>query len=147
MTIISTYLNGNTTVTIEKDGTKTREYDNVPSPLHPESIDVKITNYCDMGCNYCFTPEMEVLTIDGNKKISNVEVGEKIYSYNEEHNNVELMSVTDKSEREINETILEFILDNDEIIRCTMNHKLYVKDKGWIKAKNITSKDEFYNIF
>lgn len=50
---IAKYQNGNTTVTIMDDGTKIREYENTPEILHPESIDVKITDYCDMGCAYC----------------------------------------------------------------------------------------------
>ena len=50
---IAKYQNGNTTVTIMNDGTKIREYENAPEILHPESIDVKITDYCDMGCAYC----------------------------------------------------------------------------------------------
>ena len=53
MTIINKYSNGNTDVTIFEDGTKIREYENIPNIVHPESIDVKITNYCDMGCSYC----------------------------------------------------------------------------------------------
>lgn len=47
------YQNGNTFVSIHSDGTKVREYSGQPSVAHPESIDVKITDYCDMGCNYC----------------------------------------------------------------------------------------------
>lgn len=50
---IAQYTNGNTTVTILSDGTKTREYVGFPVVNHPESIDVKITDYCDMGCSYC----------------------------------------------------------------------------------------------
>lgn len=50
---IAKYKNGNTTVTIMNDGTKIREYENTAEILHPESIDVKITDYCDMGCAYC----------------------------------------------------------------------------------------------
>lgn len=50
---IAKYQNGNTTVTILSYGTKIREYDTIPEILHPESIDVKITDYCDMGCAYC----------------------------------------------------------------------------------------------
>lgn len=48
-----TYNNGNCTVTLHSDGTKIREYEGVPMPLFPESMDVKITNYCDAGCAYC----------------------------------------------------------------------------------------------
>jgi len=53
MNEIAKYQNGNTTVTILRDGTKMREYPNLPEIVHPESIDVKITDYCDMGCAYC----------------------------------------------------------------------------------------------
>ncbi len=47
------YQNGNTVVTIMGDGTKIRECEGIPEICHPESIDVKITDYCDMGCAYC----------------------------------------------------------------------------------------------
>lgn len=49
------YQNGNVLVTIFDDGTKVREYldPNSINIVHPESIDIKITNYCDLGCVYC----------------------------------------------------------------------------------------------
>jgi hypothetical protein len=53
MILLAEYTNGNTHVRIYDDGTKVREYTGVPTPVHPESIDVKITDYCDMGCVYC----------------------------------------------------------------------------------------------
>lgn len=49
------YDNGTHLVRIFDDGTKNRHYDN-PSGgkiLYPESMDLKITNYCNMGCRYC----------------------------------------------------------------------------------------------
>jgi len=53
MEILNQYINGNTLVTIYNDGTKIREYNKDPQPEFPESIDLKITDYCDMGCPYC----------------------------------------------------------------------------------------------
>lgn len=47
------YTNGNTKVQIFPDGTKIREFENAPAPLFPESIDIKISDYCDLGCKYC----------------------------------------------------------------------------------------------
>lgn len=47
------YKNGNTNVTLMSDGTKIREYNDTPIIDFPESIDVKITNFCDMNCMYC----------------------------------------------------------------------------------------------
>lgn len=57
MSILTKYNNGNTTVTIMDDGTKIREYDSDPNPVHPESMDVKISNWCDGDngklCKWC----------------------------------------------------------------------------------------------
>lgn len=51
------YKNGNCVVTLLEDGTKIREYNEneIPSPIFPESIDLKITNYCDLHnvCLWC----------------------------------------------------------------------------------------------
>ena len=54
MNILGRYRNGNYTVTILKDGTKIR-YNTLDffAPEKPESMDVKITNCCDMGCPMC----------------------------------------------------------------------------------------------
>lgn len=55
--LIGAYKNGNYQVSIYTDGTKIREtYDELATsfePEFPESMDVKITNYCDMNCAYC----------------------------------------------------------------------------------------------
>ncbi len=53
MAMLAEYTNGNTHVVLYDDGTKVRTYDGVPAPAHPESIDVKVTDYCDLGCAYC----------------------------------------------------------------------------------------------
>jgi hypothetical protein len=51
--LLHSYLNGNSHVCLYEDGTKERTYNGIPDATHPESIDVKITNYCDAGCSYC----------------------------------------------------------------------------------------------
>jgi len=57
MDLINTYNNGDFDVSIYEDGTKVRTLVNIqthnPKPAYPESLDVKITNYCDAGCPYC----------------------------------------------------------------------------------------------
>jgi hypothetical protein len=52
--ILNKYKNGDFDFTIYSDGTLIRET-NVENPkvVHPSSIDVKITDYCDMGCLFC----------------------------------------------------------------------------------------------
>ena len=61
MGVLGKYKNGNYNVTILSDGTKIR-YNDLDSfnPEKPESMDLKITNWCNMGCPMCHensTPE------------------------------------------------------------------------------------------
>ena len=54
MKLLGSYTNGNYNVRIYDDGTKVRETDaDMFQAQFPESMDVKITNQCDMGCPYC----------------------------------------------------------------------------------------------
>lgn len=61
MNILHSYKNGNYFVKIYDDGTKERIFDNTPEPEFPESIDCKITNFCDAKCSFCH----ESSTTDG----------------------------------------------------------------------------------
>lgn len=52
--MIGTFKNGNFRTTIFEDGTKIRfSNEDIFIPNRPENIDVKITNFCNMGCPYC----------------------------------------------------------------------------------------------
>jgi len=57
MKLLHSYLNGNVQVEIFDDGTKTQEWPGdthaEAKPIYPNSMDVKITNYCDLGCDFC----------------------------------------------------------------------------------------------
>lgn len=54
MELIGTYKNGNFATMIFSDGTKVRETDgNEFRPTFAENMDIKICNYCDMGCPFC----------------------------------------------------------------------------------------------
>lgn len=53
-TILSNYQNGDFNCTLYSDGTFVKE-STIPNPIaaFPSTIDIKITNYCDLGCAYC----------------------------------------------------------------------------------------------
>ena len=54
MELLGRYKNGNFRTTILSDGTKIRETnDDEFIADFAESMDIKITNYCDMGCPFC----------------------------------------------------------------------------------------------
>lgn len=68
--ILSKYKNGDVLVTLLEDGTKIRysQLDN-PKVNFPESMDIKITDYCEMNCPYCH----EKSTTDGKHGDLNME--------------------------------------------------------------------------
>ena len=60
MKLLGKVKNGNYTISIYDDGTKIRENDlDFFEPEYPESMDIKITNKCDMGCAFCHEDSKE----------------------------------------------------------------------------------------
>ena len=54
MELLGRYINGNFKTTILSDGTKIRETeDDEFVPAFAENMDIKICNFCDMGCPFC----------------------------------------------------------------------------------------------
>ena len=54
MGILASYQNGNYRVTLHTDGTKTKETEeDFFLADFPDSMDIKITNFCDLGCPMC----------------------------------------------------------------------------------------------
>jgi len=53
MKVLYSYQNGHTHVCMFEDGSKERVFNGLPKLIHPESIDVKITDFCDAGCTFC----------------------------------------------------------------------------------------------
>lgn len=84
--LLGTYVNGNTIVAMYNDGTKVRytKDGEAPAPEYPESMDLKITNCCDLGCEMCFTAGTKILMADNTyKNIEDVKVGDRVVSFEE----------------------------------------------------------------
>lgn len=145
--ILYKYQNGNTTVTILYDGTKIREYENSPQVVHPESIDVKITNHCNKGCFFCFLPDSLVLTPDGRRPIKDILTLDEVYSYNFTTKSIERSKVERAIVNKINEEIIIIELEDGSNIKCTKDHKIYTTNRGWVKAEEISSMDDVFNAF
>lgn len=69
----------------------------------------------------CFTPDMMVLTVDGEKRIKDVNIGDVVYTHT--GSKKEVLAKMIKTERE---KIYEI---NDGQIKCTGNHEIYVVHK------------------
>ncbi len=145
--ILSKYNNGNTVVTIFEDGTKIREFEDGVKPFSnfPESIDIKLTNKCDLGCKFCLDGKTKIFTDNGQINIEDLNKGDIVLSYNVKKNNLELNEITQTLKRKYKGKIIEIVTDTEKIL-ITPEHKIFTKNRGWIKAKNINKNDILLDI-
>ena len=145
MELINKYQNGPVTVEIYDDGTKIREWDDEKYGIEPElefaeSLDVKITNYCDMNCAFCFPDKsVKVSTPSGEKYIEELQVGDEVYSYNIKTGEIEIQHVTKTYKREYNGDVIVNNFENGNIA-STPNHKIYTLT-GYKEADQLGNND------
>lgn len=99
------------------------------------------------GC-FCFSQDTLVKTKKGLKKISEIEIGEEIYTYNEITQKIEIKPVIDvfmKSKKDSYD-LLEVEMENGDKIKITENHELMLQDGTWIKARHLKENDEIFDV-
>jgi len=96
----------------------------------------------------CFPYKTLVDTDKGKLEIGNIVencLDVKILSYNLKNSKLEYKRINRWIKKESN-TILKISLQNEKFIECTPNHKIYVKDRGYIRADKILKNDELYTL-
>lgn len=150
MKLIGDYINGNYTVKIFDDGTKIRETEEDEfKAKFPESMDVKITNYCDMNCPMCH----EGSTLEGKHgDLLNVDFINTLHPYTElalgggnplSHPQlIEFLQICRSKRIIVNMTVNQkHFMEEQEYIQFLINHKL-LTSLG-VSLVNVT--DEFIN--
>jgi len=89
----------------------------------------------------CFVKGTLISTLEGFKKIEDIEVGDSVWSYNESTSKSELKKVIALSTN-IASDIIRFNADGIQI-ESTPEHPFYINGK-WIEAKNLKKGDELY---
>lgn len=92
----------------------------------------------------CFTGDTLVAVEGGQKRIDEIEVGDKVWAYNVETGETELKTVTKVYVHSVDE-ILHLYTDEGDI-DTTSNHPFYVIGKGWVAAGDLVAGDEVYNL-
>jgi phosphate starvation-inducible PhoH-like protein len=103
--------------------------------------------------NNCLTGDSLVLLSDGSSiriddLVTRFNSGEKIsvVSYNHSTEEFENTEITYAFKQKHQNKLLKFTLADGTVLKVTKDHKLYVKDKGYVEAQFITSEDELVQI-
>ena len=102
----------------------------------------------------CFTGDTKISLVDGREiriddLIKEVKSGKInfVYSFNREKNKIEPKQVIDGWCSGISNKIVEIILDNEEKIRCTPNHKFMLRDGSYCEAKDLICGDSLMPLY
>ena len=142
--LLSKYRNGNYNVAIFDDGTKIR-YNNLDClvPEFPESMDVKISNYCPFNCSMCFIAGTKILMADYTyKNIEDIVEGDMVIGFDEvlkgrgNRQKIRPVKVL-KTFKHVEENLIKITTDKDTSITCTENHPIYIQKRTTNGKKNL----------
>ena len=84
---------------------------------------------------FCFVAGTKVKTENGFKSIEDIKIGEKVYSFNLDNNEIELKEVLELIHSSAKDTYKLTI--GGKTVEMTSKHQVYIVDKGWTRAYNI----------
>lgn len=109
------------------------------------SITSFIKNVVAVIVDECLHPETLVSTPNGLVKISDLAVGDQIYSFDEVTKEIvedKIVKVHENLTISSNEEMYELVFDTNEILKVTGNHKILTENRGWVRADELTEFDE-----
>ena len=134
--LLGHYANGNYIVEIYDDGTKFRVTgEDEFNPLFPESIDLKITNYCDIGCPWCH----ENSNLGGHHADLNAEFINTLHPYTE----LAIGGGNPLSHPQLKEFLIR-LKEKHIIANLTINQKHFIANIDLLKE--LTSKKLIYGL-
>ena len=118
----------------------------------------KLKALCDKGIidmiavdefHKCFDYDTEITTNLGKLKIGDIVTNKthcSVLSYNEQTNELEWKPITNWFANEVKTPMIELTIqrENGEIktLKCTLNHKIYTSNRGWVSASDLTEDDD-----
>ena len=135
--------NGNYDILFDLDtGTKIRKNDeDCFIPEKPESMDIKITNRCDKGCAFCLKSSAKLSIEESTKEISDIKLGDKVWTMNIKNKEYQLKPVVKLYKRNYIGDLISIETESGHILTCTPNHKVYTKNRGYIRADELDEND------
>ena len=102
-------------------------------------------------CNPCITGETLISLADGREDISIRQLAEEgkdvpVFCLNKESGSIEVQMMRNPRITGYNQKILKITLDDGSFIRCTENHKFYMKDGTEKEAKGLLVNDRLHHM-
>jgi hypothetical protein len=94
----------------------------------------------------CLTGNTMITMADrSEKRLDKISSCDNILSYNVETNIFEVKNVTEFIDQG-NKQCLELTLENGKTITCTLDHKFYTNNRGWVEAKDLLADDDIMSL-
>lgn len=91
----------------------------------------------------CFLPDEKVYMFDNTEKsIKDVKVGDKVKQFYNDGNK----TVANVFQYKIDEEIIELEFENGKTVKCTKDHKFFTRNRGWVKADELTEDDDIRDV-
>lgn len=123
-------------------GTKLRFSPNYDAPDYtksslPELVDLKITDNCTYGCEFCLIPGTLIAQPHGTKRIEQIRAGDDVLVFNIDDGVLENADVEEVYTREYHGIVYVVTLDDNSVITMTPEHPVYVHGHGWLEAQKL----------
>lgn len=108
----------------------------------PELVDVKITNWCDSGCDYCAPAGTKIQTPAGTVSIEDIKTGDTVLAYDESTKELVPSVVAETYVREVNGYLIDIKMGNGCVLSLTAEHPVLTSNRGWVLAGDLHESDE-----
>jgi hypothetical protein len=117
---------------------RTLQEDPAYSPFGPMILDLEISSgKCGGNCRFCSPAGSMVGTPNGEVPIENLQLGDCVIGYDCVENRIQLQDIIDVYTREYKGCLICIELENGRVLKLTPDHLVYVKNRGFMEAKNL----------
>lgn len=111
---------------------------------YPYLSDLPVTYRGKIKLHGCFSGNTLVVMADGSQlPLSRIEIGDNVLSYDFNADEYVPKEVLNKYESDLDKQWIELEFDNGVKLKCTKDHKIFTKNRGWVEAQDLDENDLF----
>ena len=124
------------------------QFDTIINKYHTSKVSGKIN-----ASNPCFSGDTQVALVDGRnlsfeELVKEAIVGKQNFCYTvNKEGDIDIGRITNPRITQSNATVIKVILDNNQEIVCTPNHRFMLRDRSYKEAKDLTVNDSLMPLY